>query len=49
MVDDAIVVCIINPTKVTSRIQESMFHLDYKMHQSIDMSMDLEVEVEVLC
>lgn len=42
-------VFIINPTKFFARIVESMFHIDYQMHQSTDLSMDLEIEVESLC
>ena len=49
IVNDAIGVFVVNPTKVAARLHESMFHLDYKMHQLTDMSMDLEVKVEGLC
>lgn len=46
---DEIGIFVVNPTKVASRLHESMFHLDYKMHPLVDMSMDLEVRVEGLC
>ena len=47
--DDAFEVFMINPTKIDAGLRESMFHLNYKMHQSIDLSMDLEIKVEGFC
>lgn len=48
MVDDAFKVLMINPTKIIARIREFMFHIDYKIHQSIDLSMDLEIKAKGL-
>ena len=42
MANDALEVFMINPTRIVSRLRESMFQVDYKMHKLIDLSMDLE-------
>ena len=49
MVDDSIGVFLVNPTRVATKLHDSMFHLDYKMNQSIDVSVNLEVEAKGLC
>lgn len=49
MIDDAIKVDVVNPTKSDARLRESLFYLDYKMHRIVDMSMDLEIKAEGLC
>lgn len=49
MDDDALELFMINPTKFISIRRDSMFHIDYKMHLSVDLSMDLEIEVEGPC
>ena len=49
MVDDSIGVFVVNPTRVASKLHDSMFHLDYKLDQSIDVSVYLEVKAEGLC
>ena len=49
MANDVLELFMINPTKMDTRLRESMFHIDYKMHQSIYLRMDLEIEVKGLC
>ena len=44
MDNDAMGVFTINPTKIATRIHESMFHIDCQIHQSTYLSMDLEIE-----
>lgn len=39
----------INPTINATELKESMFHINYKMHQSTDLSMDIEIKAEGLC
>ena len=48
MANDEIGVCVIEPTKMFSRLRESLFHIDYQMHKSIYLSIDLEIKVEGL-
>lgn len=35
---------LVNPTKVSTRLQEFMMYMQYRLKQSMDWSMDLEVE-----
>ena len=49
MDNNAFEVFIINLTRDASRIRESMFHIYYIMHESVDVSIDLEVKDEGLC
>lgn len=41
MANDTLEVFMIDYTKTTTKLKVSMFQIDYKMHQSIDLSMDL--------
>ena len=49
MENDTLKVFMINPAITVSRIRESKFHVDYKMHQSIDLRMDLEIKAKGSC
>lgn len=47
--NDAFEKFIINTTRATSRIIESMFYINYIMHQTTDVSRDLEGKAKGLC
>ena len=49
MENDALEVSMINTTRISSKLMESMFHIDDKMHQSIHLSMDVEIKADVFC
>ena len=49
MVNDEFEVLMINHTIIVSRLGESMLHINYKMNQSIYLSMDLEIKSKGLC
>lgn len=49
MIDDMLEKKIVDPTKVVERIQESMAHMKYRLDQSRDWRLNLELEAEGLC
>lgn len=49
MDEDSLEIFVVNKTKVSTRLKESMLYTNYRLHQLEDWGMDLEIEAEGLC
>ena len=49
MAEGTFQIFVVNPTIISTRPWESMFYIDYELHQSKDWGIYLEIKVEELC
>lgn len=49
LIDKMLKKFLVSPTKATTRLQESMVYIQFRLKQSMAWNMDLEVEAKLLC